>query len=410
MAIAALSFYGGLWTGQAEIVAVAIPFVVAVVMGVTPPPPEIGVAVAVSSERCIEGDRLEIAITLTCEGTLSDVQVGMGLPAGMRALDGPARDTILIDNETTVCFEVIAERWGARWVGPVALKVHAPGRLISFERILQQRILVKVFPEYERLRRTLPPPHTQMYTGDYVSRHSGDGIEFANVRPFSSGDSIRKVNWRVTSRRGELHVNLAHPERDADIVLFLDTFSDVDLGNKSTLDLTVAGAAAIVERHLRHNDRIGLVSFGGTLRWLTASMGRTHAYRIADFLLDVNATFSYAWKHIEGLPRKTLPPEALVVAFSPLIDKRALRALQGIGAAGFSLIVIDVLNDNSIAPGPKPEDRVAHRVWKLQRSATRTRFRSAGIPVIPWSGRAGIEAALARAPRRAKRFEGPVRT
>ena len=388
----------------------AIPFVVAIILGVTQSPPEIVATATASSERCIEGDRLAIVVKLTCEGTLGDVQVGVGLPAGMGALNGPARETVLIDNQTTVSFEVIAERWGARWIGPVALKVHGPGRLITFEHVLQQHLLVKVFPEYERLRRTLPPPHTQIYTGDYVSRHSGDGIEFANVRPFSSGDSIRNVNWRVTSRRGELHVNLAHPERDADIVLFLDTFSDVDLGDKTTLDLTVAGAAAIVERHLRHNDRIGLVSFGGTLRWLTASMGRTHAYRIADFLLDVNATFSYAWKHIEGLPRKTLPPEALVVAFSPLIDKRALRALQGIGAAGFSLVVIDVLDDDLIQSGPKAEDQIAHRVWKLQRSATRTRFRSAGIPVVPWSGRAGIDAALARVPRRTKRLDARVQT
>ena len=28
-------------------------------------------------------------------------------------------------------------------------------------------------------------------------------------------------------------------------------------------------------------------------------MGRTHAYRVADFLLDISSTFSYAWKDIE---------------------------------------------------------------------------------------------------------------
>jgi uncharacterized protein (DUF58 family) len=238
-----------------------------------------------------------------------------------------------------------------------------------------------------------------MYSGDYRSRGAGDGIEFATVRPFTVGDSARRVNWRVTSRSGELHVNLSHPERDSDVVLFLDTFSDTQLQDKTTLDLAVRGASAVAEHHLRHNDRVGLVSFGGSLRWLRASMGRTHTYRIADFLLDVNATFSFAWKNIDLLPQGILPSKATVIAFTPLEDNRILRALADIYERGFTVYVVNVLPEQEIAPGKTPEDHLAHRVWLLQRKMRKRRLIESGLPVVTWAGDTSIEAALAAAPR-----------
>jgi uncharacterized protein (DUF58 family) len=249
----------------------------------------------------------------------------------------------------------------------------------------------------------VPPTRTEAFSGDYVSRLTGDGIEFATVRPFATGDTVRRVNWRVTSRRDALHVNLSHPERDTNLILFLDTFADVGLRNESVLDLTVRGATALAQHHLRHNDRVGIVSFGGMLRWLTASMGRSHGLRIADYLLDVNATFSYAWKDIDKLPTKTLPPSALIVAFSPLIDRRALEALTDIAARGFSIVVVNTMAEEEIEAGAGREAELAHRAWRLQRGMTRARLMAVGVPVVTLTRDSGIESALASAPRRARR-------
>jgi uncharacterized protein (DUF58 family) len=301
-----------------------------------------------------------------------------------------------------VALDLETSRWGVKRLGPVAVRVLGGGRLLVQEQIDHQFKVLKVLPAPERVRRSLAPTHTGAYSGDYVSRLTGDGVEFATVRPFLPGDTVRRVNWRVTSRRDALHVNLSHPERDTSLVLFLDTFADVDLRRGSVLDVTVRGASAIAQRHLRHNDRVGIISFGGMMRWLTASMGRTHSLRIADFLLDVNATFSYAWKDIDKLPVKTLPPEALIIAFSPLVDQRALSALADIAARGFSLLVINTLSEDEVDPGPGREGALAYRAWRLQREATRARLTSAGVPVVTSTPESGVEAALALAPRRGR--------
>jgi uncharacterized protein (DUF58 family) len=410
--LAALSLFGGLAAGRPELVVIAAPFVVAVIISLTTTSvPHVGVSIRLSDDRVLEDDEFDVIFSLFAEDDVREVEFGLVVPPGLESVEGYR--TVALDlrggEPAEHRWPLRAQRWGAHQVGLVAVRVPGTGRLITYEDVIDLGQSVHVYPLSERVTRGVVPSDTQIYSGDYVARSAGDGIEFAAVRPFVRGDSVRRVNWRVTSRTKELHVNLAHPERDADVVLFLDTFSDIDLREGTTLDLTVRGASALAQYHLRHNDRVGLISFGGMLRWLNASMGRTHTYRIAEFILDVNATFSYAWKDIELLPPGTIPPSALVVAFSPLVDDRAIRALADIGARGFSLVVVNTLAEDQIRPLPSPEGNLAYRVWKLQRQMARDEFRARGTPMVTWSGEDGIQAALAQIPRRNRRVRATIR-
>ena len=424
--IVALTFVVGLATGRVELVVTAVPPLVLLAWSLaTTKAPVISVQFTVDAERAVEGDDVsaDVRAEVTAEAA-SELELAIVLPHGfvsaapIRVHGRPAAGEALDHT-----FRLRAERWGVYALGTVAVRITGPGRLVAFEQIIERPHRIRVYPAPDTVARSLAPPETQIYSGDYVARSAGDGIEFASVRPFVLGDSVRRVNWRVTSRNQDLHVNLGHPERNADLVLFLDTFTDVEVADRqtfgdlttksvlnapnvgesatgsTTLDIAVRGAAALAQHHLEHNDRVGLIGFGGMLHWLTASMGRTHVYRIADFLLGINATLSYAWKDIELLPHGTLPPSALVVALSPLVDMRALRALADISARGFSLVVINTLRESAIAPSPGPEGELAHRAWRLVRSKLRDELRAAGVPVVTWSGESGIQTALAEIPR-----------
>ena len=92
--------------------------------------------------------------------------------------------------------------------------------------------------------------------------------------------------------------------------LFLDTFGEARLGGHGTLDLTVRAAASLAERYLRAKDRLGFVSFGGTVSWLLPGTGLAQLYRIADAMLESEIALSYAWKGLDLIPRRTLPPQA----------------------------------------------------------------------------------------------------
>jgi uncharacterized protein (DUF58 family) len=233
-----------------------------------------------------------------------------------------------------------------------------------------------------------------VFSGNQVARERGDGIEFADLRPFVAGDLVRRVNWRASARRQELWVNDYHPERNSDVILFLDSFAEARRGDASTLDQAVRATAALAARYLREKDRVGLVSFGGTVNWLLPATGVLQLYRIVDAALDSRIVLNYAWRNLDVVPRRTLPPHALVLAVSPLLDERATSALLDLRARGFDLAVIEVSPVEYVAPGPSESDRVGHRLWSLKREAQRTRYERAGVPVAIWSDDTSLAGAL----------------
>jgi uncharacterized protein (DUF58 family) len=156
------------------------------------------------------------------------------------------------------------------------------------------------------------------------------------------------------------------------------------------LDGTVRAAAAIAAHYLREKDRVGLVSFGGVFNWLLPSTGLIQQYRIVDALLDSRIVLNYAWKDIASIPPRTLPPQALVLALSPLLDERATNALLEVRARGFDLAVIEVSPLPYVPPRTGGAERIAHRVWRLKREAMRMRYEQAGVPVAVWDDRRSL--------------------
>jgi uncharacterized protein (DUF58 family) len=403
--LAALCLISAAVLARLEAAVIAAPLLTALAYGASAArSPSIRVTVSVDPDRCLEEELLDLTITLVARETVPETEIALGPMYGL-AVVGASRWSVRLDPAEPTLLQVSlqATRWGAHSVGHIGIRAHTPGNLMTFERVIDPNLGIKVYPRFERIQRGIAPTDTQVFSGNYVSKVAGDGIEFANVREFSRGDSVRRINWRVTARRSALQVNEYHPERNSDLVLFLDSFSDVGPSGFNSLDLSVRGAAALARHHLSHNDRVGLISFGGLLSWLTATSGNAQVYRIVDYLLNVHATVSYAWKDIDYLPSRTLPPLASIVAFSPLIEPRAITALTDLAARGFPLAVIETLSERDVAPNQSPEGRLAYRVWKLQREALRFDLESRGVPVIHWDGHEALDSLLAQLPRRRAR-------
>ena len=227
-----------------------------------------------------------------------------------------------------------------------------------------------------------------------MARVRGDGVEFADTRAFVPGDRIRAVNWRASARRGTLVVNERHPERNADVVLFLDSFSDAGDADAGILARAVRAATTLAEPYLRRRDRVGLVTFGGSLRWLEPGAGALQRYKLVDALLETQVFFSYAWKDVNVLPARTLPPKALVIAITPLLDPRAVGALIDLAARGHDLVVVEIPGDTYAAPGDDEVGGLAWRLWLLQREELRAKLVGMGVAVSRWDEEMPLDAAL----------------
>jgi uncharacterized protein (DUF58 family) len=382
--LAAFGLLAGLVVGRVELVALAAPFALAAVVGAAlVRDPQLSATIALDEERAVEGEEVHVSIELSAPAGADRVDIFLPLPAELRIPAGNPR-AIALATERTLDIGIVCVRWGAFAVGPVVLRARDRLGFHSWEAQIGAARPLRVYPSVETVRTMLAPLETQVFIGNQTSRAKSDGIEFADIRAWAPGDRVRSINWRATARRSALHVNQQHPERNTDVVLFLDTFTDVGTGSHGTLDMTVRAATSLAHRYLERKDRVGVVSFGGYLSWLLPGSGTRQLYRIVDSLLQMDIVLSFARKGIDILPPRTLPPKALVLALTPLLDARSAAALLDLRARGFDLVVIEVSPVPFVHPGGDELAKLAYRLWRLSRESLRKRYEAAGVPVVEW--------------------------
>jgi uncharacterized protein (DUF58 family) len=395
-ALTGVGLVAALVLGRPELVALAAPFAAVLLFGLAlERTPKIEATLELFGERVVQGDTVEAELEVRSDRAAGHVQLLLDLPDGLEVeTENPQLITLRANERRTIEHAIRCSDWGAYLAGDIVVREQDAFGLLVHETELERRRPLKVYPRGETLRRLLRPMETQTFTGNQVPRARGEGIEFADLRPFVPGDRVRRINWRATARRGEPWISETHPDRNSDVVIFLDTFLEARTEDEGTLDRAVGAAASLATHYLGEKDRVGLVSFGGVINWLTASSGVVQVYRVLDSLLDAEIYLSYAWKDIDLLPVRALPPRALVVALSPLLDERTVRSLLNLRARGYDLTVIEISPVPFAVTGRSELDRLAHRLWLLRREALRSRYLRLGVPVVEWRGDLSLQAAL----------------
>jgi uncharacterized protein (DUF58 family) len=405
MALAGWALFLGVLTGRVELSVVAVPLLVALVLGRRPSPPSaVRVQHAVSSDRLLEEERVSVSVTLSAD-TAGLVEVLEPLPPGARLESGSSHAFFVLPAREPVQWAYTVRCTGRRRLrlGGVYVRRWGSLGLVATEDWSRPSHSVAVYPHLAPLKHLPRPLRTQTFVGNYVSRAQGEGIEPGDIRPFVPGDQVRHVNWRATLRLGALHVTQHHRERNADVVLLLDTLSDVGPPGETVVDAAARGATALAAAYLARKDRVGLIEYGGQLRWVRPGSGRAQFQRLADALLDASVVFTYVTRDLGLIPRRILPPQALVLALSPMLDSRFVRAATDLAARGFDLVVIAVspvaAARAAVRPGRVTD--VAARLWALERRAVLDDLRRRGLTIVDWDGVAPLDTALAtlRRPR-----------
>ena len=395
--LTAVGLVAALVTRRPELAVLAAPFGLMLVLALgAARRPDVRVAPRLERDRVLEGDELELAVDVYARTPAPRVEVRVDLPPDLELVDGdnPLALSLDHDEERELVYRVRCSRWGAWTLGPVHLRFRDNLGLVAWEQTVEWHEPLRAYPRPEALRELVRPRETQVFAGNRVAREKGEGLEFADLRPFYAGDRMRRINWRASARRNELWVNEYHAERNADVVIFLDSFAEARRHGRGTIDAAVRAAAALTEQYLAHKDRVGLVNFGGVLRWLRVESGLVQLYRIVDSLISTEVMLSYAWKGVDVLPARTLPPKALVLALTPLLDERGVNAMLDLRARGFDLAVVEVSPLPFVAPPQSAEQKLAQRLWRLRREARRADYERAGVAVVEWTDDAPLAAAI----------------
>jgi len=395
--LSAVGLLAALALAQPELVALTAPFLLAVGAGLAlAATPRLSARIELEHDRALEGENVAARLVVESATPVDRLELYVDLPDGVDLVDGknPVALRLAAGERRELDLTLRARRWGAHMLGPLYTRTRDPLGFLVWEATAPTRPQLRTYPRENVLRRILQPRETQVFSGNEVARRKGEGIEFADLRLWAPGDALKRVNWRASARRGELWVNESHPERNTDVILFVDSFAEARRGQEGTLDLAVRATATLADAYIRRRDRVGLIGFGGILRWLMPGTGVVQLYRIIDALLDTQIVLSYYWKEIDVIPRRTLPPNALVIGLSPLIDPRSVGALLNLRARGFDLAVVDISPVPFTERPPRGLDAVAYDLWRLRRDALRHRLQRAGVAVVEWDAKTPLQAIL----------------
>ncbi|TDU88543.1 uncharacterized protein (DUF58 family) [Kribbella voronezhensis] len=312
------------------------------------------------------------------------------------------------DGAVTLEVGVRSERWGLRSLErPQVIATSVLGGY-RFRVPSAEPLNISTLPLREGFEAVDSVPRPAGLVGLHRSRRPGEGTELAGVRPFRTGDRLRRINWSVSARTRELHVTSTWSDRDTEVVILLDTGGEVGIsegidGRSSSLDTGVRAAASIAEHYLRHGDRVRLIDTGTAVRGVRAGSGRAHLRRILDVL--VHADRKGRQQDEEQLARRhRVRSDSLVLVLSPLLRQSMLGYIVTLVHSGCTVIAVDTLPpDVADVLDPERHDTknwpLAWRLRLLERRSELDRLGDLGVPTVGWRGAGTLDEVLRDASR-----------
>ncbi|CAM4241302.1 hypothetical protein MB901379_01297 [Mycobacterium basiliense] len=352
-------------------------------------------------QRCFEEEQALVKVWATSGSTAT---FGPGsVELTVSAHDEMRLEVLDSDLSQAKNVAVVAHRWG-RYPIQVRVDVLARGGLLVGTGGVDAAEVI-VFPLTPPQATTIPQTELLDRLGAHLTRHIGPGVEYADIRPYVPGDQLRAVNWAVSARRHRLHVTQRLTDRAADVIVLIDTYRQPPGPATEATERIARGAAQVVQTALRHGDRAGIVALGGNRpRWLGADIGQRQFYRVLDTVLGTGDRFEKTTGTLA--PRAAVPPGAIVIAFSTLLDTEFALALIDLRKRGHVVVAVDVLDSS---PFEGERDALVVRMWTLQRSAMYRDMATVGVDVLSWPADLSLDQSMNALPDRRHRVRGRLR-
>jgi len=403
--------YGLLLAGVAarsgELIALALPFVVYLLVGYLFTPDEIKLEATrhLSAERISPHTNVIVTVTVTNHGSdLEEVLLEDIVPAELTIRPSlnsspvssssstlrPNRHLVRLakNGSYTFTYTVSGPRGGYSF-DYVRANFNDHLRVTGREVQVEARGQLFVFPPVIRLQHvTIRPRRTRVYAGTIPARAGGSGTEFFGVREYQQGDSPRIINWRLSAHEEDmLYANEFQQERVADVGIVLDgrLRTNEFAHGHSLFEYSVQAAAALADALLTQGNRVGMLVYASFLRWTLPGYGKVQRERILHSLAHARPGGSDIFADLEHLPTRLFPPESQIIMISPLHEDDFSPLVQ-LRAQGYQILVVSpnpVKFELSYLPRTRTVE-LAGRVTHMERALLLQKVQRASIQVLDW--------------------------
>jgi uncharacterized protein (DUF58 family) len=204
-----------------------------------------------------------------------------------------------------------------------------------------------VYPRLVSLERLFSEGGAHAQDGRRLLLRRPTGFELHSVRDHVEGESLRKVHWPSTARRGSLMVKELEDAPRDEVAVLLD--GDATAGTDAAFDVAVRAAGSVLQAHARRGRRCALVvnSAARDVQAVTSESDWRRALEVLAAAERDAHTPAFALLQVDGgVAARSL--ELVVVTSrvdAPLADRLVQRALSRRGTS-----VVYVESDPAPAP------------------------------------------------------------
>ncbi|MFM8321670.1 MAG: DUF58 domain-containing protein [Chloroflexota bacterium] len=196
--------------------------------------------------------------------------------------------------------------------------------------------------------------------GERRSARRGQSVEFADFRPYTSGDDFRRIDWNAFARLERLFIKLFVEEEDATLHLVIDASRSMDWGEPNKLQTAARLAGSLGYIALSGLDRVSIAVLDeGGVRRLPALRGKRAAVTMFDALAALRPTQAgqasgngrgrggaAGWSEFAGQAGSPGP----LVLLSDLMDDGWQAGLNRLAGRGFEVSLLHVLAPDELQP------------------------------------------------------------
>ncbi|WP_338873282.1 DUF58 domain-containing protein [Spirosoma sp. SC4-14] len=246
-------------------------------------------------ERLSNGDENPLTIFLENQYPFQvQIEVIDEIPFQFQRRDVLFRTTLNARETRTIRYELRPVRRGEYSFGAVNVFVLTPLGLLKRRYQFEQGKMVAVYPSFLQMRQyeLLAATNRLNEVGIKRLRRIGHSMEFEQVRPYSTGDDVRTVNWKATSRRTDsqgatLMVNAYQDERSQPVYCLIDKgrVMQSPFEGLTLLDYAINASLVLSNIALMKQDRAGILTFSDHVGQLLPADRRTgHMLKILELL------------------------------------------------------------------------------------------------------------------------------
>ncbi|MFD2571227.1 DUF58 domain-containing protein [Spirosoma soli] len=258
-------------------------------------------------DRLSNGDQNPLAIYLENRYVFrADVEVIDEIPFQFQRRDVLFRTQLSPRETRAIAYELRPTRRGEYNFGAINVFVLTPLGLLKRRYQFEQGKTVAVYPSFLQMRQyeLLAATNRLTEVGVKRIRRIGQSTEFEQVRPYTTGDDIRTINWKATARRtvmtdrdprgASLMINAYQDERSQPVYCLIDKgrVMQSPFDGLTLLDYAINASLVLSNIALIKQDRAGILTFSDHIGQLLPADRRTgHMLKILELLYRQKTRF-----------------------------------------------------------------------------------------------------------------------